>query len=168
MSFSLRTIERALSRLGYSRCKACKKPFNTWENQKQEKIYGEDHWQKPVEFRKKHTYSDECIFDTSKRGSTWVTRLPHEWYHDDCLQHTFHRGRGSVHVWGAISQNWKSPLIFLCGTGKKGVTAKDYQEQVLEPVVSPAFLGLYDYTASPDSQYIEDQAPCHGTWRALV
>jgi len=73
-----------------------------------------------------------------------------------------------VHIWGAISQNWKSPLVFLCGTGKKGVTAKDYQEQVLEPVVSPAFLGLYDYMASPDSQYIEDQAPIHGTRWALV
>ena len=100
--------------------------------------------------------------------TTWVTHLPHERYHDNCLQHTFHSGRGSVHVWGAISQDWKSPLIFLCDTGKKGVTAKDYQEQVLEPVVSPAFLGLYDYTASPDSQYIADQAPCHETRRALV
>lgn len=35
-------------------------------------------------------------------------------------------------------------------------------------MVSPSFLGLYDYTASPDSQYIEDQPPCHGTRRALV
>lgn len=73
-----------------------------------------------------------------------------------------------MHVWDAISQNWKSPLVFLRGTGKKGVTAKDYQEQVLEPVVSPAFLGLYDYMNSPDSQYIEDQASIHGTHRALV
>ena len=35
-------------------------------------------------------------------------------------------------------------------------------------MVSPAFLGLYDHTASPDSQYIEDHAPCHGTRPALV
>jgi len=115
-------------------------------------------------------YLDKCILDTSKLASTWVTHLPHEHYYDDCLKHTFHSERGSVHVWGGISQDWKSPPIFLCGTGRKGVTAKDYQKQLLERlgVVSPAFLGLYDYTASLDSQYDEDQAPIHGTLRLLV
>lgn len=70
-------------------------------------------------------YSDESSFDTSKRGSTWVTRLSGERHHDHCLQHTFHSGRGSVMVWGAISYDWKSPLVVLKGTGKRGVTAKD-------------------------------------------
>ena len=105
LSVSPRTIERALSRLGYSRCKACKKPFISWENQKQRKTYSENHWQKPVEFWQKHMYSDECILDTSKRGSTWVSRLPYKLYHDNCPQHTFHSRRGSVHEWSAISQD---------------------------------------------------------------
>lgn len=74
LSVSPRTIERALSRQGYLRCKACKKPFISWENQKQRKTYGEDHWQKPVEFWQKHMCADECIFDTSKRGSTCYNR----------------------------------------------------------------------------------------------
>jgi hypothetical protein len=42
-------------------------------------------------------------------------------------------------VWGGISYSWKSPLIFSDGTGKRGVRASDYLEQVLEPVVAPAF-----------------------------
>jgi len=50
LSVSLRTIERALSQHGYSRCKTCKKPFINHENQEQQITYGRYHWQKPVEF----------------------------------------------------------------------------------------------------------------------
>ena len=52
--------------------------------------------------------------------------------------------------------------------GKKDAAAMDYQEQVLEPIVAPAFIGLYNYDASPRAEYVEDQAPIHGTHRALV
>lgn len=113
-------------------------------------------------------YSDESSFDTSKRGSTWVTRLTGERYHDHCLQHIFHSGRGSVMVWGAISHNWKSPLGFLKGSGRKRVTAKDYMEQVLEPVVAPPFSGLLRYDESSGGLYVEDQAPVHGVRLVLV
>jgi hypothetical protein len=79
-------------------------------------------------------------------------------------------------VWGAISYNWKSPLVFLQGTGKKGVQALDYYEQVLEPIVGPAFNGLSDYTGytanstegSDWGLYVEDRAPVHGTRKLLV
>ena len=113
-------------------------------------------------------YSDESIFDTSKRVSVWVTRLPHKRYHDHCLQYTIHRARASVHVWGAISFDWKSALVFLVGTGKKGAAVKHYQEQVLERIIAPAFMGLQDYDASLEAEYVKDQAPIHGTHRALV
>ena len=38
--------------------------------------------------------------------------------------------------------------MFLEGTGPKGTTMEDYYEQVLEPVVCPAFLGSTGYDAS--------------------
>jgi hypothetical protein len=79
-------------------------------------------------------YSDKCLFDTSARGTTWVTRLRRERYHDHCIDHDFQSGRASAMVWGAISYNRKSSSIFfLDGTGKSGVLASDYLEQVLEP-----------------------------------
>jgi len=112
-------------------------------------------------------FSDKCVFDTSQRGSVWVTRLPTERYHDHCMQHNFHSGHAYFMVWGAISYNWKSPLVFLDGTGPKGVIVKDYLHQVLEPIVAPAFMDLLEYDASPEAQYIEDQAPIHGTGRML-
>jgi transposase len=69
-------------------------------------------------------------------------------------------------VWGAISYDWKSPLVFLEGTGTKGVTAIDYYEQILEPIVAPAFHGLLGYT--PNGLCVEDCAPIHGTRKRLV
>jgi hypothetical protein len=42
------------------------------------------------------------------------------------------------------------PLIFLDGTGKSGVQASDYLEQVLEPVVAPAFQGYESYRAKQE------------------
>ncbi len=72
-------------------------------------------------------------------------------------------------VWGAISHDWKSELVILKGTGKRGATAKDYMEQVLESHVCPAFMGLLGYQhASTGGLYVEDQAPMHGTIKALV
>jgi hypothetical protein len=54
------------------------------------------------------------------------------------------------------------------GSGKKGVVGKDYLEQVLEPIVAPAFLDMLDYKASSGSEYVEDGAPIHGQKELLV
>jgi len=114
----------------------------------------------PVEYWRKNIYSDESIFDTSKRGSAWVMRLPHECYHGDCLEHTFRSGCSTVVVWGAISYNWKPPLVFLEGSGKKkGATMEDYYEQVIEPVVSPTW---FDGSWC-GGLFVEDGAALHGT-----
>jgi transposase len=64
----------------------------------------------------------------------------------------------------------------LDGTGKRGVQASDYSEQVLESVVVPAFQGLLRYEGyrakhEKDEElglYVEDHAPVHGTKKALV
>jgi hypothetical protein len=72
-------------------------------------------------------------------------------------------------VWGAISYNWKSPLVFLEGTGARGVQALDYYNQVLEPIVGPAFKGLLDYEGMQEGGlYVEDHAPVHGTKGMLI
>lgn len=69
---------------------------------------------------------------------------------------------------GSISYNWKSELVFLDSTGRKSICAKDYIEQVLEPIVVPSFMDLLDYDASAGGLYVEDRAPWHGTEKALV
>ena len=89
-----------------------------------------------------------------------MTRLQSERYHNDCMQHTFHSGRASVGVWGAISHNLKSVLVFLKPTGKKGIACNDYLEQVLKPVVGPAFQGQKGYKKGDAGDLdVEDVAP---------
>jgi hypothetical protein len=115
-------------------------------------------------------YLDECSFDTLACGTTWVTRLRHERYRGHCIDHDFQSSRASVMVWGAISYNWKSPLIFF---GRYRDQASDYLEQVLEPVVAPAFQGYEGYRAKQEEDeewglYVEDYAPVHGAKKALV
>src|SRR5215208_4043667 len=114
---------------------------------------------------------------TAERGSKWVTRKKGERYHKDCLQKTFWSGRVSFMVWGAIGYSWKSKLIFLKGTGKRGVCSKDYLEQVLKPYLGPLFQNqeseLYDPEnyfpgLDADGVYVEDNAGVHGTIRCLV
>jgi hypothetical protein len=43
-----------------------------------------------------------------------------------------------VNGWGAIGYGYKSPLVFVKGTGKKGAfKQKDYLAQVLEAYIQP-------------------------------
>src|SRR5690606_27835429 len=70
------TIRRALNRVGYHRCKACKKPFISEKCKKDRKIYSKEYLHKPKEFWQPHMYVYECNFNTSARGSVLVTRLP--------------------------------------------------------------------------------------------
>jgi transposase len=169
LDVSGKTIKRALNAAGYTRCKACKKPFISKRCQGHRKEYAAERIYKPVEYWQQHMYADECSFDTSKRGSTWVTRQSHERYHEDCMQHSFHSGRTSIHVWGAISYNWKSPLVIFDPPKGRGVNSIDYLTEVLDPIVGPAFCGCFGYEGfKKGGQYVEDQAGIHGTKGALV
>jgi len=69
---SAKTMKRSLEREGYTRCKACKKPFINHKTQKEQYYYSDEHLDNPIAFGRKRIYSDECSFDTSKRGSKWV------------------------------------------------------------------------------------------------
>ena len=74
-------------------------------------------------------------------------------------------------VWGMIGYNWKSKLIFLEGTGKRGITGKDYLEQVLKPYIAPMFKKRCKNDFPGFKQgglYLEDNAPVHGTTKLLV
>jgi hypothetical protein len=82
-----------------------KKPFINLETQHARKVYAMIHLHKTVEFWRSHMYPDECSFDTSARGTTWVTRLRHERYNDHYIDHDFQSGWASVMVWCAISYN---------------------------------------------------------------
>jgi transposase len=72
-----------------------------------------------------------------------------------------------VSAWGAIGYNYKSPLVFLHGTGKKGALKQiDYLTQVLEPHIRPilaAFaLVTHLLTIAVEPLFMEDGNAAHG------
>jgi transposase len=96
-----------------------------------------------------------------------VTRNKSERTHPTCIQHQFHRG-GTVPVnaWGAIGYGYKSPLIFVHGSGKKGaLTQKDYLSQVLEhiqPILEAFAAVTHLLRPSVEPLFMEDGNSAHG------
>lgn len=74
----------------------------------------------------------------------------------------------TLHVWGAIVHNWKSELVFLKGTGKRGVNMKNDKKQVLKSVVGPVMLWELNNSALERVEYLEDNTPVHSTKKGLI
>jgi hypothetical protein len=75
----------------------------------------------------------------------WVTRRIDEKRCQSCIRSIYRSGRMSVMIWGAISWDYKSELVFIEKFPEhRGIYSKAYLQEVLEPVVFPLFdiLGL--------------------------
>ena len=163
-----RTLERRLKQRGYFRCTACQKPFLTatqviarflWAIAH---IFWHEEWLKVL-------WSDEVTFLIGGRtAKEKVTRKRGERHCETCIQHQFHRGHTTpVNTWGAIGYGYKSPLIFIHGSGKKGAfTQKDYLSQFLAAHIQPileAFAAI-THLLCPCAEplFMEDGNSAHG------
>ncbi|PMD12778.1 hypothetical protein NA56DRAFT_756286 [Hyaloscypha hepaticicola] len=129
-----------LKQRGYFRCTACQKPFLTAAQ-----VIGRFLW-----------------------------AIAHIFWHEEWLkvlwldEHQLHRGHTTpVHAWGAIGYGYKSPLLFIHGSGKSGAfTQKDYLAQVLAPHIQPileAFAAI-THLLRPivEPLFMEDGNSAHG------
>ena len=97
-----------------------------------------------------------------------MTRKRGERCHPTCIQHQFHRGHTTpVHAWGAIGYGYKSPLIFIRGTGKSGAFKQtDYLAQVLQAHLQPileAFAAItHQLRPIAEPLFMEDGNSAHG------
>jgi transposase len=164
---STKTLERRLKEHGYYRCVACQKPYLTRRQAAIRWI-----WSFKVLFWSWQWFtilwSDEATFMIGgKSVKQKMTRKAGERFHPDCIQHQRHRGQTQpVNVWGAIGYNYKSPLLFLKGSGKNGAfTQKDYLKQVLDPAI---IVILEDFAHITQTEYkvkpifMEDGNSAHG------
>jgi hypothetical protein len=63
-------------------------------------------------------------------------------------------------VWGALGYDFKSDLVIIeTRPGKRGMGAKDYEEQILWPHLGPLFAEAR--AKRPDTFAVEDNAPPH-------
>jgi hypothetical protein len=133
----VKTLERRLKQRSYFRCVACQKPYLTTAQVLGRLLWAIAHifWTKEW---LKVLWSDEVTFLVGGRTvKQRVTRNKDERTHPTYIQHQFHRGNMvPVNAWGAIGYRYKSPLLFVRGSGKKGAfTQKDYLSQVLAPYI---------------------------------
>ena len=85
----------------------------------------------------------------------------------NCIQHQLYRPHTiAVNAWGAIGYNYKSPLIFIHGTGKHGAfTQGDYLTQVLtriRPILAAFALITHELEVPQEPLFMEDGIPAHG------
>jgi hypothetical protein len=161
------TLQKRLHQRGYFRCIACQKPYLTatqvlgrllWAIAH---IFWHEEWLKVL-------WSDEVTFLVGGRTvKCRVTRKKGERTHPTCIQHQFHRGHTTpVNAWGAIGYGYKSPLIFVHGSGKKGaLTQKDYLAQVLsriQPILEAFAVVTHLLCPSAEPLFMEDGNSAHG------
>jgi hypothetical protein len=134
---SVETLDRRLKQRGYFRCVACQKPYLTAAQVLARLLWAITHLFWTIEWLKV-LWSDEVTFLVGGRTvKQRITRKRGERTCPTCIQHQFHRGGTiPVNAWGAIGYRYKSPLIFVKGTGKKGAFKQvDYLNQVLVPYI---------------------------------
>ncbi|RFU26349.1 hypothetical protein B7463_g9989, partial [Scytalidium lignicola] len=165
---STQTLERRLKEAGYFRCVACQKPYLTLLQANNRMIWGLGHifWRKEFEWRRV-LWSDEVTFLVGGRTvKQKVTRNLCERFCENCIQHQFHRGSTTpVNAWGAIGHDYKSPLLFVKGSGKKGaLTQMDYLSQILTPHIKSILedFGAYTHALGLEPLFMEDGNPAHG------
>jgi DDE superfamily endonuclease len=162
------TLARRLNERGHHRCVACQKPFLTLAQVKARFLWAMAYIFWTVEWLKV-LWSDEVTFQVGgKSAKERVTRNPQERQCLTCVQYQFHHGYAiAVSAWGAIGYSYKSPLIFVHGTGKrKALKQVDYLSQILEPQIRPileAFAAI-THLLRPcvEPLFIEDGNPAHG------
>jgi len=157
-----------LKQRGYFRCTACQKPYLTAAQVLGRFLWAITHIFWTVEWLKV-LWSDEVTFLVGGRTvKQKVTRKKGERDCPTCIQHQFHRGHTTpVHAWGAIGYGYKSPLIFIQGSGKSGAfVQRNYLAQVLEAHLQPileafaAITHLLRPVAEP--LFMEDGNSAHG------
>jgi len=159
---STSTVRRVLDRVGRHRRKARKVVYLTEAHRKARMAWAVQYkkmtrrdWQHVI-------WSDECyVYIGDNRGTVWVTRSAEEEYDENCLVPTFKQSSIRVMVWGCIMGGKKGPLVVLDYPGGRGggMTAKRYQEQVLEGVLGDFYQQMCEERGM--AVYQEDGASCH-------
>ena len=159
---SASTIHRELAEEGYHQCKAKRVPYlrkATIVKRKRHAARFRD-WTRgdfePIIF------SDECyVYLGGNKGSVFVTRTPHERYHEECTVPAFTQSPLRVMVWGCIMWNAKGPLVVLEYPGGKGggMNTEWYIAQVLEGTLLD-FIRKQSRTID-NIRFQQDGAPSH-------
>jgi hypothetical protein len=97
--------------VGFHHCVAIRKLFLTDAAVEKHIKWARDNWKRDWNTT---LWIDESTIKLGKcPGHLHVTHRPGKEYLPECIQPTFHSGRQSLMVWGAIAHRWKGPLVWL-------------------------------------------------------
>lgn len=150
----INTFRKELKHLNLNSRIARKKPFINDKQRLKRLNFAKEHQHWTLEDWRRVIFTDESSFQTSGCSSiVRVRRRPNEVMLPSCLAPTFQSGRSSFSVWGGISYNRRSPLVFLKEGERKSAS---FIDQVYDPVLKDFY---NSYTNSPI--LMEDNAPIH-------
>ena len=136
------TVRRRLHTAGLRGRKPAKRPQLKQQHKDARQAWAQTHLRWPIHQWQNVMFTDEsrfCLKHSDGRVHVW--RRPDERFASCCIQETLQGGGGSVMVWGGISLNRKSPLVFIEGN----LNSERYIDEVLEPVVVPIANAVGDH-----------------------
>jgi len=152
------TARKALASKGIRSRIAAKKPFLSERHTKARLEFALAHKEWTTEDWKRVVWTDESTFEIGKYSrQPRVLRAVGEKYIKECLAPTFKSGRTSLMIWGAISYNKKSEIVFM---DKNRRTGTDYIEVVCDGPLKAMMSSI------PGAILMEDGAPVHRTIKA--
>jgi len=159
LNVSVSTVRRHLGAHGYHRRVARKVPLLKEVQKRKRLAWAEE--QKGFDVSKV-IYSDECyIYLGDRCGRVYVTCCADEKFEEECLIPMFKQSSVRIMIWACIIKGKKGPLTSMeyQGGKKGGITAKIYQEQVLEPMLLPFWTEMESERGNVCFQH--DGAPSH-------
>lgn len=134
-----RTLRTTFARMGYHRRIARIKPFLTQPAKDKRLEWALAHADWTVADWSTVIWTDECALKVGEvSGNVWVTRLPGEEYHEDCLQPKF-RKRPTVMIWGSMIGEELGPMVIWDSDEWGKITSKSYTEDILEEEIAPFY-----------------------------
>ena len=152
LNCSLATIKRRLRKVHLHGRKPVCKTYLTDIGKRKRLLWCKKH--KKFDW-KKVMFSDEVLIQTSKHGMQVVRRPPGTRYEEKFTKEVNRSGRVKVMVWGGITYEGLTDLVFINGN----LNRHNYLQQVLEKKVKPIL------QRNPDMIYQQDGAAPH---RALI
>jgi len=160
---SERTIQRALGRLDYHKCVACRRSWVSTGVRQRRVEYAKEmlsKYPRPEDWLHVR-FSDEVHFGLGPQGKLMIIRRPGERYCHNCIQEENEpqeKERKKLHAWAAVGYDFKSPLVWYdIPTNTNGkMTKKVYEEEILEKHVKQWLVNGDDFVLE------EDQDSGHG------
>ena len=163
LDFHIDTIRRALSKEGYKRYVATRKPWLTQEHKARRLQWAQEHVNWTDRQWTAVLWTDEASFRCGYFGQVYVTRTAEEAFHEDCLVAKF-RKYSACMVWGCISPEGLHKLhIFDQGS----VNGQRYREEVVPLIQQAAIEQQAGSIFQQQTQVMQDNARIH-TARATL